>query len=121
MAELTESSLVDLINGSIKERVDYEARKIYDNILDPNTKATTKRKLTVTFVFQPDEDRRVIALQAESKPTLAPTNPVTTALCVTSKGGQLAILEMTPQVPGQTDIYGGEQSQPKIVKIANAM
>lgn len=121
MQENIESSLVDLINGAIKERVDHEAKKIYDNILDPNTKATTKRKLTLTFVFTPDEDRRVISLQAVSKPALAPTNPVSTALCVTSRGGQLAIQEMTPQIPGQTDVYGGEQAQPKLVRIASAM
>lgn len=34
--------------GAILERVDYEMGKVMDNILDPNTKATAKRKISVS-------------------------------------------------------------------------
>lgn len=115
---LDKKSITQLIGGAIEERVDYEVNKVIDNILDPNTKATAKRKITLTLVLTPDEDRRIISLQAVAKATLIPTNPVSSALCVTAdKNGQMTIVEMTPQIPGQRDIYGGEQSSPPILKL----
>jgi hypothetical protein len=36
--------------GAILERVDYEMGKVLDNILDPNTKATGKRKIKASIV-----------------------------------------------------------------------
>ena len=67
-------SIIQMARGSIEERIDLEMTRILDNILDPNTKPTLKRKLTVT-------------------------------------------VEITPQIQGQTDIFGGEQEAPAQLKL----
>lgn len=86
-------SIMSMARGAFEERVDYEMDKVIQNILDPNTKAT-------------------------AKPTLAATNPVATALYVTSDGnGELVVAEMVPQVPGQMNMDGTQQEAPKLLKL----
>lgn len=41
-------SIMSMARGAFEERVDYEMDKVIQNILDPNTKATAKRKITLT-------------------------------------------------------------------------
>lgn len=117
--KIDKKSVTQLAMGAIEERVDYEMGKVIDNIVDPNTKAVAKRKITLTLELTPDDDRKMIKLNASAKSALVPTNPVGTALYITAdNNGEMAIVEMTPQIPGQTDIYGKEQEQPKIVRFA---
>lgn len=47
-------SIIDMAQGDIKERADYEMARILDNIMDPNTTPTKKRTLTLQLVFSPD-------------------------------------------------------------------
>lgn len=48
----------------------------------------------------------------------AATNPVATALYVTSDGnGELVVAEMVPQVPGQMNMDGTQQEAPKLLKL----
>lgn len=83
------SSILQMARGAFQERVDYEMGRVVDNILDLNTKAT-----------------------------LAPTNPVATALCITSDGnGEMVVAEMVPQIPGQINMDGTQQEAPKILKL----
>ncbi len=42
-------SIMSMARGAFEERVDYEMDKVIQNILDPNTKATAKRKITLTM------------------------------------------------------------------------
>lgn len=115
---MEKQSILDMCMGAIKERVDYEAGRVLDNILDVNTKATAKRKIAVTLELMPDDDRCVIRVNATAKSTLVPTNPVTTSLYVTGapNTGEVTVVEMVPQVPGQTAIDGDVQEEPKILK-----
>lgn len=87
--QLDKKSILEMSMGAILERVDYEMGKVMDNILDPNTKATAKRKI-----------------------------PVTTSLYITNapSTGELLVAEMVPQVPGQLALDGEEQDHPKILK-----
>lgn len=48
-------SIMSMARGAFEERVDYEMDKVIQNILDPNTKATAKRKITLTIELTPDE------------------------------------------------------------------
>ena len=115
----TQNSIMQMARGAFNERVDYEMEKVISNILDHNTKATAKRKITLTIELVPDDDRRQIAVNVTAKSTLAPTNPVGTALYVTNdEQGELAVVEMVPQVPGQTSLSGEIQEEPKILKLA---
>ena len=66
----------------------------------------------------PDDERRTIGVSVTAKSTLAATNPVATALYVTSDGnGELVVAEMVPQVPGQMNMDGTQQEAPKLLKL----
>lgn len=71
-------SIMSMARGAFEERVDYEMDKVIQNILDPNTKATAKRKITLTIELTPDDERRTIGVSVTAKSTLAATNPVAT-------------------------------------------
>lgn len=109
-------SILQMARGAIQERADYEMTKLLDNILDPNTKATAKRKLVITLELQPDDTRQNIAVSCTAKSTLAVTNPVTTSLYVAD--GE-TIVEMVPQVPGQIAMDGNEQEAPPMLRLVN--
>lgn len=105
-------SIMSMARGAFEERVDYEMDKVIQNILDPNTKATAKRKITLTIELTPDDERRTIGVSVTAKSTLAATNPVATALYVTSDGnGELVVAEMVPQVPGQMNMAVEEMAE----------
>lgn len=114
MTKEERKSILQMAQGAIMERVDYEMSRVLDNILDPNTKATAKRKLTVTLTFAPDDEREHIELGTVVKPTLATTNPVVTSLYVFDKHN---VVENVAQLPGQMDIDGAEQQRPPLLKV----
>ena len=68
-------SIMSMARGAFEERVDYEMDKVIQNILDPNTKATAKRKITITIELTPDDERRTIGVSVTAKSTLAATTP----------------------------------------------
>lgn len=123
MEEAVKKSILEMARGSFLEQVDYEMAKIIDNILDPNTKATGKRKITVTMELIPDDSRRQIGVSFSTKLAFVATNPLTTSLYVLggSDTGEMCVVEMVPQIPGQLELNGAEQERPpqlKIIKIA---
>lgn len=117
--ELDRKSILEMSMGSILERVDYEMGKVLDNILDPNTSPTAKRKITVTLELTPSSDRKTITVHTVAKPSLVPTDPVTTSLCITTlpDTGEMIVAEMVPQVPDQMFMDGTEQEPPKVLKL----
>lgn len=119
MANDARSSLLQMAKGAIQERVDYEVSRVVDNILDMNTEAKVKRKVTLTITMTPDDDRQVVKIEASAKSTLAPVTPVGTSLVITADGnGEMILAEIMPQVPGQMSMDGKEQEAPKILRIA---
>lgn len=116
--QLDKKSILEMSTGAILERVDYEMGKVLDNIMDPNTKPTGKRKITVGLELVPSADRKTITVLTTAKSTLVPTEPITTSLFITSTPGtgEMLVAEMVPQVPGQMDLGGGMQEQPKVLK-----
>jgi hypothetical protein len=99
-------NLEQLANGALKEQMDGEVQKIFDNIYDPNTKAETARKLTVTFTFKPDKDREIIGVTMNVKPTPAPVLPTETKLYIEKdlKTGKVIASEIKKQIPGQMEM-----------------
>ena len=67
MQQLDKKSILEMSSGAILERVDYEMGKVLDNILDPNTKADAKRKISVTVELLPSADRRTIMVKTTVK------------------------------------------------------
>lgn len=114
-----ESSILEMARGAITERTDYEMGRVMQNIMDPNTKPTEKRKITLTIEFQPDDDRQTIAVNITAKSTLAPTTPIKTALYAsTDSYGEFHAVEMVPQVPGQLGFDGSEAGPAPVLRIA---
>lgn len=68
-------SIMSMARGAFEERVDYEMDKVIQNILDPNTKATAKRKITLTIELTPDDERRTIGVSVTAKSTSQPPTP----------------------------------------------
>lgn len=60
MDKQNKRSILDMARGAFQERVDCEMAKVIDNILDPNTIATKKRKISVTLEFLPDNSRHQV-------------------------------------------------------------
>ena len=114
------NSIMQMAKGAFQERVDYEMSRVIDNILDPNTSATAKRKITLTIDLVPDDFRRTVAVSVQAKATLATTTPIKTALFITGdSNGEMVVAEAVPQAPGQIAFDGTEQEPPKILKLMN--
>ncbi len=109
-----QKSILQMARGAIMERADYEMSRLLANILDPNTSATAKRKLTLALELKPDDDRQTITVSCTAKSTLAATNPVVTSLYVADED---SVVEMVPQIPGQTGMDGNVQEAPPVLKI----
>lgn len=112
-------SILQMARGAFEERVDVEMAKVIANILDPNTKATQKRKLTLTLELSPDDDRTNILVQFAVKSALAPMVPARTSLWVAGEEttGEVQVVEMVPQVPGQMSIDGTESESPATLNL----
>lgn len=118
MTEIEQKSILCMAKGGIEERADYEMAKIMENILDPNTNPTKKRTLTLVVELTPDNDRRQITVKVTAKSKLEPTNPVSTSLYITGDAnGEVVAVEMVPQIPGQTNMDGGEQDEPQVLRL----
>lgn len=118
---MDKESILRMAAGAIEEKVDYEVSRVIENIIDPNTKPDAKRKITITLEFQPDSERKHINLSATAKSTLVPTASVNTSMMITSDGnGEMVIAEMVPHIPGQLDMDGGEQEEPKLLRFVAA-
>lgn len=98
-------------------------RQSYDSVLPKREKRCrlileTLGAREMTAELTPDDERRQIQVSVTAKSTLAATNPVATSLYVTGDGnGELVVAEMVPQVPGQLNMDGTQQEQPKLLKL----
>ena len=104
-------SIMSMARGAFEERVDYEMDKVIQNIIAPNTKATAKRKITLTIELTPDDERRTIGVSVTAKSTLAATNPVATALYVTSDGNGELVVAVRGDIESRGD--GGQYNARK--------
>ena len=67
---VNKKSVLEMAMGAIAEITDYEVERVVANIMDPNTNATAKRKITITLTFAPDDYRQQIGMDAQAKTTL---------------------------------------------------
>ena len=118
MSESIKKSILDMAMGAIKERVDLEVGKVIENIMDINTLAAKKRSINITIDLLPDDDRKMIRVEATAKSKLQPTTPLVTALYVLpDNDGEMQVIEATPNLPGQLGMFGEEQEQPAQLRI----
>lgn len=94
----------NLAEGAIQEKLDYELEKVFDNIHDPNTKATDKRTVTIKLDFTPDENRQTVNVDSNFTTKLANVTGVATTV-LTGKdlgSGKVQAQELQSNIPGQT-------------------
>lgn len=110
-------SFLELCRGAMLERFDYEMEKVVDNILDPNTPATKPRSITLTLTLKPDGDRKQIFHETVVKSKVQPTNPISGSVAVMpDHNGELSLVEMVPQIPGQVNMSNEEQREPTVIQ-----
>lgn len=73
---VNKKSVLEMAMGAIAEITDYEVERVVANIMDPNTAAKAKRKITITLTFTPDDYRQQIGMDAQAKTSLVPVQPV---------------------------------------------
>jgi hypothetical protein len=98
MSLLKEITLDNIADGVALELFQHEMKKIARNIADQNTSPTTKRKVTLTFEFTPDEMRDEAKVHVSAKTTLAPTKGHTKTVWCGKKNGE-------------AQLYGQDQKQ----------
>lgn len=97
-------NLEELSGGAFSEEFNRVLKQVTENIQDPNTKDTEKRKITCTFTFAPREgDRELVATSVTIKPTLSASAGIATAFVMGKdiETGEVAITEYGKQVKGQ--------------------
>lgn len=67
-----------LVGGGFQEKLQGEFEKVFENIHDPNTKATDKRIVTAKFTLAPDDDREIIQLEMDFTTKLASVEGLST-------------------------------------------
>ena len=95
--------LSHIAEGGLQEKLNNELEKVFDNILDLNTEAKAKRKITITLTMSSNEERTVVDTVMDVKAKLAPQNAVATTILVGRDfdTGQVHANELKSTVPGQ--------------------
>jgi len=99
-------NILQLAQGAVQEKLDREFEKVFENIQDPNVKATAKRTITLKIDLVPDDVRQVVKTNVSATSKLAPTDPVATTI-LTGKdliNNKIEAHELQSGVPGQTYI-----------------
>ncbi|BCJ98084.1 hypothetical protein [Anaerocolumna chitinilytica] len=99
-------NLEDFAGGALAEKINQALREVTENVQDPNTKATAKRKITCTFTFSPSEQRDLVATSIDVKSTLAPSMGIATAFVMGKDitTNEVDYREYSKQVKGQMNI-----------------
>ena len=117
--EVQEINILEMMNGAIGERVSYELSKITKNCKDLNTEAKKVRTLTIEISMTPTESRESMSVRVSVKSKLAPVKALDSTLLLGGTEDDPVLMEYTPQVPGQRNFAGGEQEEPKMIKLAD--
>ena len=119
METLDKKSILEMGQGAFMELADYGMAKLLDDIMDPNTQATSTRTLTITFKLTPNEQRSKVAVECTPKLSFGKMLPLETTLHAVAdrSTGELCMVEATPQIPGQMGLDGGEQERPVQLRV----
>lgn len=96
--------LEDLAGGAFAEKMQEALLEVAENIQNPNTDPTAKRKITATLTFAPDSRGEMVSTTIQVVTKLAPTEAIDTTVLVgrNHKTGEVEIAEYSRQVRGQT-------------------
>lgn len=95
-------NLEKFAGGALAEKFNVGLKEILENIADPNTESTKKRKMTVELTFAPDQDRELSVVGITVKTKLVPNTPVATKIIIDRDGnGGIIASEYKNQLKGQ--------------------
>lgn len=101
-------SLETIFGGELGAKFQYAIRKVVNNILDPNTSTKKKRRITISLIFESDDedDRSKIKIVGDVNYTLAPPKASKSTLVIgrDAVNNELYIQEVGASIPGQMDI-----------------
>ncbi|HIY91564.1 MAG TPA: replication terminator protein [Candidatus Companilactobacillus pullicola] len=105
-------NLSEIAEGAVQAKFAKEVEKVCKNILDLNTDATKKRKITISLTYIPNDQRNSVDVVVETKSTLAPQVGTSTTMLLDRdlNTGYMAANELKSKIPGQTyiDIEDGK-------------
>ena len=105
-------NVLEMAQGAVMEQIVNESTKIMANVLDPNTKSTATRKMTITLTFHPNDARDKVTVEAQAKSTLAPRKAVETSFFVAEDDqGNPHAREITNYDPNQETIFVPEEEK----------
>lgn len=119
MEILDKKSILEMDRGAVIELADYGMAKLLDDIMNPNTQATSPRTLTITVKITPNEQRTKFAVEYTPKLGFGKMLPLETTLHAIAdrETGEMCMVEATPQIPGQMEFDGGEQERPVQLRV----
>lgn len=88
---MKEISLETIADGVAPEIFGHELEKVAANIVDMNTSAKTKRKIVLTFTFEPDPEREETRITVESSVKLAQIKPYAKTAFMGKRNGKTTI------------------------------
>ena len=95
--ETEQCSLLDLMEGGIKELADRDLQRVLENLKDVNTDPKKARSISVKFTLTSDAVN--VRVQVDSK--LAPVKPQETTIDVGYDSGRIVAVERPKMTPGQ--------------------
>lgn len=112
--QLINFNLSEIADGAVQAKFAKEVEKVCKNILDLNTDAGKKRKITINLTYAPNDQRNSVDVAVETKSTLAPQVGTSTTMLLgrDMNTGFIAANELKSNVPGQTYI-DVEDGKPK--------
>lgn len=81
-------TLASLANGAAVEAFDYELERALENILDPNTKPTVVREVTLKVKIKPSEDRALASVEFGASSKMAPVKTLGTRFFIGNREGK---------------------------------
>ena len=104
------NTILDFAGGATNERINYEYKKILENIANLNTDEKP-RKLLIEITITPQNNRKTVTLKTVVKKTLRPTSAVQTQMVFQKVEGEFKSYELTGIPDGQADMFGEVHEQ----------
>lgn len=110
-------SIGDMMGGAVSERFNATLKTVLENIADPNTDATRKRKITLELTVAPSKDRATADFSMNVKAALAPLSPINQTVMINRDDlGNITATEIGGEIPGQMDI---DDIDPPALRVVN--
>lgn len=75
-------NLDDLAGGELGVQFQAAAKKVIENLLDPNTPYKNKRGITIKLTFEQNEQRNDVTVGVQVETKLSPRSPIKTQMAI---------------------------------------